>query len=242
MNIKPVDMVESLSIPAQQIARVIRDSNDLTADERALATKIIDIDLVPEEYVPWISDPIKELIRRNDQSYIKEHLGDYLNLYIRLGLRHPVQYVKAWIDQTKGYWNGGYDFWIWDVYIYNNNHGISRQSNAAAEVIDGYGRLFLGGGVLSVFVSTGLMTWVLMALLYLEIRSKNLKGVVILLPLFLIIGTLLVATPVFAEFRYVYAIYATMPFVACMAFFDKKLYNKSVVYEKQDCLSSKTDR
>ena len=37
--------------------------------------------------------------------------------------------IKTWIDQTKGYWNAGYEHWRWSLGIYENDLGIERTNN-----------------------------------------------------------------------------------------------------------------
>ena len=70
LNVKQPDTIESLSIPAQQIARVIKDENELTSDQKELLNKMIDIDKISDYYVSFFSDPIKDLVREiGNQDY-----------------------------------------------------------------------------------------------------------------------------------------------------------------------------
>ena len=39
---------------------------------------------------------------------------DFVHLYVEIGLKHPLKYLEAWVDQTKGYWNAGYEYWVWN--------------------------------------------------------------------------------------------------------------------------------
>ena len=91
------------------------DKKNLTEEERELLEHIVDLEEVPDLYLSFISDPIKNEIRSKDSAYFEEHIGEYLNLWINVGLRHPGAYVRAWLDQTKGFWNGGYDYEIISV-------------------------------------------------------------------------------------------------------------------------------
>ena len=58
--------------------------------------------------------------------HILENAGEYLKLYVALGLRYPGDYLNAWIDETKGYWNGGYFFWIYMKQMGDNAYGIAN--------------------------------------------------------------------------------------------------------------------
>ena len=104
LSIKHSDSVEALSIPAQHIARVISDGHELTDEQRELLSHAVDIDAVAETYNENVSDPIKNLIRiTGDVEYIDAHKSEYFKLWLELGIKYPGAYLRAQIDQTKGY-------------------------------------------------------------------------------------------------------------------------------------------
>ena len=73
LHVQQADAIEGLSIPAQQIARVITDQGELTEEDRALLSHVVDLDQVAQTYEPYISDPIKNLVRaKNQEDYIRE--------------------------------------------------------------------------------------------------------------------------------------------------------------------------
>ena len=175
-NVKQPDIVESLSIPIQQISRVIVSDNDLTDKELFLLNKVIEVNKINDEYVSWISDPIKELIReKNNQKYLLANIHDYFKLYIKLGLRHPLAYMFAYIDQTKGYYNGGYEYWISLLGISQNDHGIRRieVSPFLSKIINDHYNNYYSFTFLNPLISIGLHVWIIMGCLYIGIINKN---------------------------------------------------------------------
>ncbi|MCD7981695.1 MAG: DUF6020 family protein [Clostridiales bacterium] len=219
LNVSQPDIVESLSIPVQQISRVVADKKALTEEEEELLEQVVDVDEISETYDMFISDPIKNLIRESgNEAYISTHKIQYLKLWVSLGIRYPSTYVKAWIDQTKGYWNGGYDYWVWGTEIYENSFGIQQSggSDFCRHVWDVYGELYESSESISIFnlfVSIGLMTWVYAALFAAALmRGRRIAFSLGILPLAVIL-TLLIATPVFSEFRYAYCLYTAIPVV-----------------------------
>ncbi|EJW90005.1 hypothetical protein EVA_21888, partial [gut metagenome] len=71
-------------------------------------------------------DPVKfECFRYDHVDRILENPWIYGKLYLQLGMRYPADYWKAWVDETKGYWNAGYNYWIFTKGIGENNLGIS---------------------------------------------------------------------------------------------------------------------
>lgn len=222
MGVRQPDTVEALSIPLQQISRVVADGKPLTQEEQRLLNQVVDIEQIHETYVPWLSDPMKDLIRTTgDQTYIARNKGAFLKLYLQLGMRNPRCYLAAWVDQTKGYWNGGYDYWRWTTDVEVNDFGIARIQHipALARVFGSYFHYFERLPVLQLLLSTGLCTWTMLAALYAAWLKKDRAAVFSVLPPLLAVLTLLAAAPVFAEFRYIYCAYCCLPFLlsVCVA-------------------------
>ena len=217
LEINQSDTVESLSIPMQQITRVlVEDKNSLAQEDIEQINKVANTDRLIEDYNPILHDPVKYIVRKEgDQKYLKEHLIEYAGLYIRIGLQHPLIYTKAWINQTRGYWNGGYAYWRWTDELHENNKGVKRtvvsqrSDNLRKKYLESYNQ----APFLNPFISIGLFIWVLLALLYKTIATKNKYLFFFLVPLLATWLTLLIATPVFSEFRYVYFIFTCVPFL-----------------------------
>lgn len=225
LNVKQPDTIESLSIPAQQIARVIKDEKELTVKQKELLNKVIDIDKIPDYYVSFFSDPIKDLVREKDnQDYLKEHSKEYLNLYVQLGLKYPQKYIEAWVDQTRGYWNSGYAFWRWADGVSDNDLGVYQTVNS--KFFDSALTLYLmewqGSPIFTFFLSIGFMVWLLIMFVYKSTLYKRKDLFFIMVPPLLVIVTLLIATPLYAEFRYAYAVSLTLPFIIAMSICDIK--------------------
>lgn len=208
------DLLESLSIPTQQIARDIVDHNDLTNKQKTLLSQVVDINQIPKRYSPILSDPIKQLIRdKGNQSYIQSNATDYIQLYFSLGIKHPLTYLRGWIDQTRGYWNAGYSYWRWFDKVENNDLGIERTvySKNTCAALDWYLTQFSEQPTLQIFLCIGFFNWLLFIGLYIAIIRRDKVGVMLIIPNVMILLSLLVATPVYAEFRYSYATFCILP-------------------------------
>ena len=221
LQVTQPDTIESLSIPAQQIARVIVDGKTLTEEQSQIVSKVIDIDQVPKKYKNFISDPVKHLVRqKGNQKYLRQHPAEFLKLYWQLGLRYPHEYVKAWIDQTRGYWNGGYSYWRWSTGVKKNTLGIKRtvKSQFLDKALKKYLKIWETSPFLQLFLSIGLYVWGIVLLSYRAVMRRNREVLFATIPFLAVIATLLIATPVFAEFRYAYAIFCGFPFLLAIAF------------------------
>lgn len=224
LGIEKSNPVESLSVPINQISRVIVDS-ELTDYEKETLNKIVDVDKVKEAYLPYISDPVKNLIReKNNTRYIETHKKELLKLYIKLMIKHPKEYISAYIDLTKGYYNSGYKYWVWYGDVYENNYGIHRTTRIplVSYALSAYCFLFENISILQLFISIGLYVWLGMYLVFYNIKKNKRDELVLLFTPFAVLVTLLIATPVFSEFRYAYPYILTLPFILAVSFHKEK--------------------
>lgn len=216
LGVAQTEVVESLSIPLQQISRVVVDGHELSPEDRAAIDKVIPIEEIPGAYNPWLSNPIKW---KTNQDYVNANPVKCLLLWARLGIKYPVSYLNAWIDQTRGYWNSGYGYWIWLFPgMIDNDLGIYRDVDESLE--DAWGNV-LGWirkmRVFRPFLSIGLGVWALTLLcVFYALDNERSRFLLCLLPLS-VVGTLLMATPVFAEFRYAYCVFTCLPFCVALA-------------------------
>ncbi|MEJ8734517.1 DUF6020 family protein [Mediterraneibacter sp. ICN-202921] len=223
-HVVPPDVIESLSVPAQHIARVIADGGELKKEQYELLEKAVDVGQIKEVYDPTISDPIKTLVRQTgDQEYIKEHKGDYFRLWLELGFSHPSTYLKAQIDQTKGYWYPDVQYWVTTTMMKENDWGMYRDPKLPEPVVKILGvweYIYRGIPVLGLLWSIGFYTWLLFVLIGAAVRKG--KSILPFLPMVAILISLFIATPVQAEFRYSYAMVTAMPlFIAIVC--EKKM-------------------
>ena len=221
LHLEQADSVEMISMPLQQVARTLRDHHDdLTSDEKKLISQVADIALIRENYNPGVSDPIKDVVReQGNPEYLNRHFGEFVLLYGKLGLRHPLTYLEAWVDQTKGYWNSGYDYWRIMFAADGKELGVRRivVSETAQKAFLTYYRLYDYLDILKPLHSIGLFTWLLLLVLFISCKRKNKLIAFLTVPCLAVILSLLIGTPVFAEFRYAYPLFCCLPFLTVAA-------------------------
>ena len=219
LHVPQGDSVEPLAIPAQQIARVLIDhrSEDgrisgISESDLALISRVADPKLIAGAYDPGLYDNVKDQLRRGNLQAFEGNKPAYAALWLRLGLQHPASYIHAWIDQTKGYWNAGYPYWVWGEGVPENDYGIaSGQGVRPTKVLFYCYTWFLKYiRFFEPLKSIGLHVWILAALAIIATAKRDRRGLLCILPLADIM-TLCLATPVFSEFRYVYGVILVMP-------------------------------
>lgn len=223
MGVTPPDPIESLSIPAQQIAAVVRD-NGISDEQRELLSNVVDVSLIPERYAPQISDSVKNLVRETDnQEYITEHKSDFLKLWIELGLEYPETYIIAHVSQTYGYWYPDVQYWVYAAEFRNDNFELAKDNKLSEkatekliEIRESYKKYYH----LGLFWSIGAMTWAIVFMMGASFIRRRKAILLVYLPITGILLTLMIATPVFSEFRYAYSVFTTVPLLCIIPFFN----------------------
>lgn len=213
LDVGGTDLVEAFGIPMQQIARVLHNERPLAEEDMAMLNEIFYTDRAAELYDPQIVDPVKFYTFRHDRvDYLTEHLWDYVRLYFRIGAQYPEDYWQAWVEQTKGYWNGGYQYWTYTLQMGGNDFGIvqSPGDNLLARVYNAAFRYWEKPEILQCLTSIGLYVWVLVACCVTSVLQKR-QEFLLTIPILVLIAGLWLGTPVFAEFRYAYPLILTLP-------------------------------
>lgn len=211
------DLIESLCIPTQQIAAVLCNDRELTAEERGLIESVIDLTYIKELYNPTFADNMKELVRAGDQEYLASHKKEFFKLWISLGLRYPGDYLDAYIQQTYGYWYPD------SFYLVAEAEGVSatelgvstRHLIGGPLVVKGKELAIKLGSIVPIYGtlwSMGVACWVLLFSMGTVLVRRETRKLLCYLPSVLLLFTVLIATPVATEFRYVYFMVYSMPF------------------------------
>ena len=227
---KTTTINEILSVPSQQLAKSFYENPDsFTGQDLAELGSFYDLNGEFNLYqkYPLIADYTKGSL---NSEYTSEHLGQYVSLYIRVGLKNPRKYVEAFILNSIGFWMPGKSYDDSRINMeYMNYPGFSMTSayldpthDAMKEVTRANNNLFtkifdniiFGNGWYKLpFISLiSSMGWYWLILLYLTIRSiKNKNGATLaaVSPAIGLFLTLLLA-PV-AIYRYIYPIAILVP-------------------------------
>jgi hypothetical protein len=179
--------------------------------------KFMDVNTIKSQYLYWISDPMKS----NMKDYFTSHKSEFGVLYFRLMLKYPKSYINAFLCQNCGYWYPETTFTVFFSQVYQNSYGIRAEPLLPKSIK----RFFeaLGAGTLqnlpavSVLFNAGFPIWVIFFsfLLFRLKKSKNFS--LILVPVSACWLTLILSTPVYAEFRYIYSLYISAPVIFVIA-------------------------
>lgn len=141
-----------------------------------LLKKIIDVDAVKESYKPYLSDPIKALVRQaSGNEVLLNNKMKYFLLWARLGWKYPGTYIAAWVEQTKRYWNAGYDYWYASTDFVDDSLGIvhTAKSENLFEFTEKCLNIFRINTFLCSFVSIGFCFWLYLVLYWFNIFGRR---------------------------------------------------------------------
>lgn len=223
-DIKQADTTEALSIPLQQIARVLADGENLTDTQYESLSHFMDPDLIAEAYQSDVSDPIKYLVRNTSGEYISTHKQEFFSLWFSIGIQHPKAYFDGYVSQTYGYWypDAYSDVGLADG-VFENEMGLSWQpilhGNAFIKIKEIIFKLQTIIPLYGLLFSVGFAFWAILIAVSICFRRQNNQIALLAVPSIILVLTLCMATPVAVEFRYAYPlihglpIYLMMPFV-----------------------------
>lgn len=218
------DLVESLSIPVQQISRVIVQNRPLTQKQDEFLNRILDTSKIEELYNPYVSDGFKRLVRAGDETYLEEHFGEFLKVYMQIGLKYPGDYMLAFRDQSIGYWFPTQSGIIaGDEGVIPNEFGVENRPVLKGPLVIKINEIALklkdmlpGYGILW---SMGALFWIILVAMGIIVVRGDRRQLLLYVPAIAIMLTLIIATPVAKEFRYAYAyifclpLFLTLPFM-----------------------------
>lgn len=222
LGIKKPETLESLALPQQMIGAVLRNERPLKQDQIDLLSNVADLQELKAHYSPNSADGIKVYVWENgNEEYISEHKSEFLKLWIDLGKKYPKDYLIAIVYQTYGYWYPDVQNWVYPGefrYEHFDLHKDPKFSEETCKTLQNLRSEYTNFYFLGLFWSIGGIVWLAVFMMGTAFVNCKKRMLLIFLPVMCIWGTLLIAAPVFAEFRYMYSFFATVPLLCTVPF------------------------
>lgn len=217
LDVTQPDLIESLSIPTQQVAAVLCNDRQLSDEQRVLVEHVIDTTYIKELYNPTFADNMKELVRAGDQEYLAEHKWEYFKLWMELGCAYPGDYVHAYIQQTYGYWYPDSFYPVAEGEgVSATSLGVSHTPLIGGPIVVKTKEIALKLGsmvpIYGMLWSMGFAFYVLLFCIGNAFVRQEKAKLICYLPSFALYLTVMIATPVATDFRYVYFMVFSLPF------------------------------
>ena len=224
-HIKQTESTEYVAIPLQQISRMVYKDVKLTKKEKKLINDLVPIEVIKTRYYPITIDSIKWSKEYNNK-VLEKNKFKYFKLWIAMCLKHPIIALEGQGAATLGYWYPNISYWYAPTPTegVNANHKyklditpktseniynvIQSNSNSEKPIMN---------------IEWNFVTWLYIVFIFniISFKKKKIDGVIPYIPLFGIWFTLLIATPVYAEFRYIYGLFTTFPILLIYPYLKK---------------------
>ena len=202
---------EYIAIPLQQIGRMAYKNVSFTKEEKEYLKTIMSVEKLKENYNPMTVDGIKFNKNFKIEGFDKNKLK-FINIWSNLVIKHSSIAIESYLISTLGYWYPNVSFWSVGYGIYENDLNIKSDSllpdNVKEYLIEQESR---DNTLFGIQWSIGGCLLMILYLVAYNIYSKRYKLLICFLPVFGVWATLMIATPVFAEFRYIFSAFTTLP-------------------------------
>lgn len=212
-------LIESFSVPIQQIAAVINEGAELTDYQQEILFSTIPKEKWIENYCPTLSDDLKTA---TNIPYLEEHLSDFLAVWAQLLLPHLGTYVKAYLMQMLGFWQPGvyrgnyFDYWVGVEDFFDRGYEAKDMLQATTGISL---KNILESRM--EFIPSGTMVWLMFfALSAILCQNTNKRRrILVLLPLLASWLIIMIASPIAYAYRYIVMIPLAFPVIFTIPFF-----------------------
>lgn len=211
MHVQKSASAEYLAIPLQQLGRIAYKDGDFSKEERHQLKPLISVPKLKELYNPVVVDAIKFNEAYHGEVF-DNNKGAYLKLWAGVVLKNPVVSVEAYLSSTLGYWYPNVEYWAVQKGVSDESYGVK---NAPIDIpimkkyVDTIETRTVP--VVAMQWSIGLCVWLLFILGYITVKRSGLRAIYPFIPILGIWLTMMVASPVYAEFRYMFCAFTTLP-------------------------------
>lgn len=213
IGVQPTEKVESLGIPLNQMARVAALDGDMSDSDAAYMDAMLPLSQYKDKYRPCCTDLLKWDSEFNSGAIDSAFMKHWFSML----LRNPIVYVDAWILQTFGYWTINQT----DVVntSWNIDGGAPQNWDNSLALFDVYPANLLGNDsfqqIFTYFgtsVPCGVVLWMLLLMSIIFFVANKGSYSIAFFPIFALIGTLLIASPIWYWPRYIFAAQLSLPF------------------------------
>ena len=212
-------VAEAFTVPLQQIGYALSMDGDFRQEDKEYLNRILPIEDWKASYTPEISDSLKFHENFNG-FYLNDTASEFLKVWARGLIPNFSYYVKAYLEQIRGYWDITQisDMGSWEVC--ENEYGIVQRDLWQEGLGFSIRRICILGvqamrklPVFNILTNEPcLILFWLGSFLYLVKKRQGGIAVTILAGL-LLWGTLLLAAPASLQFRYLLSLHLLLPYV-----------------------------
>ncbi|MBB3907746.1 DUF6020 family protein [Anoxybacteroides rupiense] len=210
LKVVSADPNEALSIPTQQLARVVAYNGNLTDEQADYLNQILPLELWKKNYNPYLTDPIKFAKQYNRSAIFPDHLSDYLRTWWDICMQNPKLVIQAALKQTSLVWqmnqpNDGYTSTFVTNVFYGNKFGLKNEIIFSPLTLAVKKYLSISDTTFKPLIwRPAIYTFFILLFTFVAFLRNNWKAWLVPLIVLLNTGTVLAALPA-QDFRYLYS-------------------------------------
>ena len=245
LNVEPSGKQEVYGTFFQQTAYYLQQHpDDITHNELLAINKVLDSDSIVAKYEFDKTDPVKNgykynpwyrlfygapsIFRHIDHSHEAEDLKAYRSAWLAMGLRHPLTYLEASLAVSAGFFYNFNRLLLETEPKWAENGAATTPEyrfvhfNWMARVYNNRIYSLFKYPVINWIIAIPYYNWAALFLLGLLIYRKDVKGLIVFLPILLSLGILLICPMIYG--RYSYPIVMGLPLLVIYTLYSKNRY------------------
>lgn len=214
LRTEPIPSGEYLSVPLQQVTRVlVKRYDDLSPETVEEIQNFFTIPDIRTEYAEKTVDPIKMYF--NSEKFAEDR-GKFFALWFRLGIKYPVEYAEAFLHNNYGYWYPETRWWISmsGIQMHDPIPELQHKPILELNIVDKINQWYTSEQyektpVLPLLFKPGACFW-LWLFCGCYCFYNNRRKFILFIPGFSL-WLVILFSPVYDEFRYVYGLFCALP-------------------------------
>lgn len=220
LDVAPSPKIESVGILLNQMARVAALDGDMTENDREYLNSIVPLDEYKTLYSPTCTDNLKWSASFNSAALENGFFGHWLSLFAQ----NPRAYFEAWELQTFGFWainqpdahsrlnissgipRNTVEAYATDLNVYQINAENKLEHDSLRDVFPQDSRS----------IPISIIFWTVLFLSICLCLSGRARWIIALVPSLALLGTLIVASPIWYWPRYGAAVQFLIPFYVAL--------------------------
>jgi len=228
IGIEKQSFAEAASVPLQQVGYVLWEGKEFDTEDMAFLETLMPVEKVKEVYEPGYTDPYK-FNEEFDDAFLNENVGEFMKVWSHGLTKFLPEYIEAYLHQTVGYWHYGETNSVCTQGIAENTLGVEQidvvENLTGISLEPIFEKLVLAGRkapIVCVLGSMAMQMFMVLLLILQYVRNGNAKQGLYLIPLVILWGTIMVATPAFCLLRYLFPVFLLWPFMIAEFFAHKE--------------------
>lgn len=217
---------ETIGIPLRQVTAIAAEGLGMDSSSYDFINNMMSIEEIQNKYIYSSVDPIK-FDASFSNKFLEDNKAEFFKVWFKLLKKYPDKYFDTYLKNTYGFWYIDTDgYGVHQYSIESNDLDIRSYNKKGIEFLSNYYNDFYKTPVIKLLLIPAFSLIVL--LFYMIVVLINKKYIYLipgLVPLFSW-GTIMIATPVSYQSRYVFSLYTTLPFIIFLLF--------SVLKEKKE--------